>query len=82
MSMTGTKMVHVPYKGTAPAYVDLLSGATSLIFDNLVTAMPQVKAGKLKALGVTSARRFAEAPDVPAIGETLPGYEPAFGMAS
>jgi tripartite-type tricarboxylate transporter receptor subunit TctC len=75
MSMTGTKMVHVPYKGTAPAYVDLLSGATSLIFDNLVTAMPQVKAGKLKALGVTSARRFADAPDVPAIGETLPGYD-------
>ena len=69
-SMTGTKMVHVPYKGTAPAYTDLLSGQVSMIFDNMVTAHPQVKAGKLKALGVSSAQRAAQAPDVPTIAES------------
>ena len=75
-SMTGTKMVHVPYKGTAPAYVDLLSGTTSLIFDNMVTALPQVRAGKLKALGVTSGARAEQAPEVPTIAESgVAGYE-------
>ena len=76
MNMTGTKMTHVAYKGTAPAYVDLLSGATSLMFDNLVTALPQVKAGKLKALAVTPAQRASQAPEVPTMAEAgLAGYE-------
>lgn len=76
MSLTGTKMVHVAYKGTAPAYVDLLSGTTSLIFDNLVTALPQVKAGKLKGIAVTTAQRAPQAPDVPTMAEGgLAGYE-------
>lgn len=75
-SMTGTKMVHVPYKGTAPAYTDLLSGQVSMIFDNMVTAYPQVKAGKLKALGVSSAQRASQAPEVPTIAESgVPGYD-------
>ena len=75
-SMTGTKMVHVPYKGTAPAYIDLLSGQVSMIFDNMVTALPQVKAGKMRALGVSSAQRAAQAPDVPTIAEAgVPGYD-------
>ena len=76
LNMTGTKMTHVAYKGTAPAYVDLLSGATSLMFDNLVTALPQVKAGKLKALAVTPAQRASQAPEVPTMAEAgLAGYE-------
>ena len=76
MNMTGTKMTHVAYKGTAPAYVDLLSGATALMFDNLVTALPQVKAGKLKALAVTPAQRASQAPEVPTMAEAgLAGYE-------
>jgi tripartite-type tricarboxylate transporter receptor subunit TctC len=75
-SMTGTKMVHVPYKGTAPAYTDLLSGQVSMIFDNMVTAHPQVKAGKLKALGVSSVQRASQAPEVPTIAEAgVPGYD-------
>ncbi len=76
MNMTGTKMTHIPYKGTAPAYVDLLSGATALLFDNMVTALPQVKAGKLKALAVSSAQRASQAPEVPTMSESgLPGYD-------
>lgn len=76
MNMTGTKMTHVAYKGTAPAYVDLLSGATSLLFDNMVTALPQVKAGKLKAIAVSTAQRASQAPEVPTMAESgLPGYE-------
>ena len=76
LNMTGTKMTHVAYKGTAPAYVDLLSGATALMFDNLVTALPQVKAGKLKALAVTPAQRASQAPEVPTMAEAgLAGYE-------
>ena len=76
MNMTGTKMTHVAYKGTAPAYVDLLSGTTSLMFDNMVTALPQVKAGKLKAIAVSGAQRASQAPEVPTVAESgLPGYE-------
>ena len=76
MNMTGTKMTHIAYKGTAPAYVDLLSGATSLMFDNMVTALPQVKAGKLKAIAVSTAQRMSQAPEVPTVAEAgLPGFE-------
>ena len=76
MNMSGTKMNHIAYKGTAPAYVELLSGATSLMFDNLVTALPQVKAGKLKAIAVSTAQRVSQAPEVPTVAEGgLPGFE-------
>jgi tripartite-type tricarboxylate transporter receptor subunit TctC len=74
-SMAGVDIVNVPYKGTAPAMTDLLGGQISLMFASVVTGAPQVKAGKLKALGVTSARRIAQLPEVPAIAEAVPGYE-------
>ena len=74
--MTGADIVHVPYKGSAPAITDLLGGQVSLMFDNLPSALPQVKAGKLRALGVTSARRSQAAPEIPTIAESgVPGYE-------
>jgi len=72
--LTGTDMVHVPYKGSAPALQDLLSGATQIMFDNMPSAWPHVQAGKLRALGVTSKSRNKAAPDVPAIDEFVPGY--------
>jgi tripartite-type tricarboxylate transporter receptor subunit TctC len=73
--MTGTSMVHVPYKGGAPATTDLLAGQVQLIFNNVLSAMPHVRSGRLRALGVTSSARAAAFPDVPAIAETVPGYE-------
>jgi tripartite-type tricarboxylate transporter receptor subunit TctC len=74
--MAGTKIVHVPYKGRAMAIPDLLGGHITMMFDNLPSALPVVKEGKLRALGVTSAQRSASAPDIPTIAEQgLPGYE-------
>ncbi|MGZ5179446.1 MAG: Bug family tripartite tricarboxylate transporter substrate binding protein [Ramlibacter sp.] len=73
--MTGGKMVHVPYKSSAESLNALLSGqGADLIFENLAPALPHIKAGKLRALGVTSDRRASALPDVPAIAETLPGF--------
>jgi tripartite-type tricarboxylate transporter receptor subunit TctC len=75
-SMAGIKMSHVPYKGSAPALTDVMSGQVDVMFDTTLSAMPFVKAGKLKALGLTSSVRSAAAPDVPTISESgLPGYE-------
>jgi tripartite-type tricarboxylate transporter receptor subunit TctC len=74
--MTGTQMQHVPYKGSGPMIPDLLAGNIQLSFENITTAYPQVKAGKLKALAVTSAKRSLVAPDVPSMAEAgLPGYD-------
>ncbi len=73
--MAGIALTHVPYKGTGPATVDLVAGQVQLSMPNVLTALPQIKGGKLRALGVTSARRATGLADVPAIGETLPGYE-------
>jgi tripartite-type tricarboxylate transporter receptor subunit TctC len=75
MAMTGIKMTHVPYRGSAPAMNDLLPGRVQLIFDNLPGSIEHIKAGSLRALGVTAAKRSAALPDVPTIGETVPGYE-------
>src|SRR4051812_43460153 len=80
-SMAGINLTHVPYKGTAPAMTDLLGGQVDLLFDNLITAMPHVKAGKLKILGVGGAKRVAAFPDVPAIAERLPGFHSETWMA-
>ena len=75
-TMAGIKMAHVPYKGSAPALTDVMSGQVDVMFDTTLSAMPFVKAGKLKALGLTSPVRSPAAPDVPTIAESgLPGYE-------
>ena len=81
-SMAKLEMAHVPYKGTAPAMTDLLGGQVELMFDNLITAMPHVKAGKLKLLGVGGAKRIAAFPGVPAIAERYPGFHSETWMAS
>ena len=73
--MSGTDMTHVPYKGSAPAMMDVIGGQVQLMFDNTVTAWPQVQAGKVRALGVTTKQRLKSAPEVPAIAEFLPGFE-------
>jgi tripartite-type tricarboxylate transporter receptor subunit TctC len=74
--LTGGKMVHVPYKSSAESLNALLSGqGADVIFENLAPAMPQIQAGKLRALGVTSAKRSSVLPDVPAIAEALPGFD-------
>ena len=75
-TMAGIKMNHIPYKGSAPALTDVMGGQASLMFDTMLSAMPQVKNGKLKAIAVTSAARSPAAPDVPTVAESgLPGYE-------
>ena len=75
-SMTKTDMVHVPYKGGAPAMIDLIAGQVQLVFSSAPTAVPQVKAGKVRALAVTTLKRSTVLPDLPTIAESgLPGYE-------
>ena len=75
-TMAGIKMNHIPYKGSAPALTDVMGGQASLMFDTMLSAMPHVKNGKLKAIAVTSAARSPAAPDVPTVAESgLPGYE-------
>jgi tripartite-type tricarboxylate transporter receptor subunit TctC len=73
--MTGVRLLNVPYKGTAPALADVLGGQVDLMFISLVTGTAQVRAGNLRAYGVTSAQRQASLPDIPAIGEIVPGFE-------
>ena len=73
--MAGLKMAHVPYRGEAPAITDLLGGQVQVVFSTPGSVMSAVKSGTLRALGVTSAKRMDVLPDVPAIAETLPGYE-------
>jgi tripartite-type tricarboxylate transporter receptor subunit TctC len=75
-SMTGIDMVHVPYKGSAPAVADLLGGQTAIMFDNMPSAIQHVRAGKLRPIAVTTAKRSPELPDVPTIAEAgVPGYD-------
>src|SRR5262245_31358868 len=74
--LTGTQMQHIPYKGSGPMIPDLLAGTIQLSFENITTAYPQVKAGKLKALAVTTSKRSFVAPDVPTMVEAgLAGYD-------
>ena len=83
-TMTGTYMVHFPYRGSGPALLDLIGGTMDLMFDNLPSALPQIKAGKLIALAVTSGERIAALPEVPTVAEAGPvkGYEASswFGL--
>jgi len=72
--MTGIEMVHVPYKGSAPALVDLLAGQVNIMFDNLLATNQYIKSGKLRLLGVGSAKRQSSVPDAPAIAEVVPGF--------
>jgi tripartite-type tricarboxylate transporter receptor subunit TctC len=72
---TGARFLHVPYKGGGPAMIDLMGGQVSLMFATVSTALPQVKAGKIRALGLTSKSRSPVFPGVPSIAETVPGYE-------
>jgi tripartite-type tricarboxylate transporter receptor subunit TctC len=75
-SMAGTKMQHIPYKGSGPMLIDLMSGTVNIAFDNLSASMPHIKAGKLKALATTGAARSPALPDLPTIGEAgLAGYD-------
>jgi tripartite-type tricarboxylate transporter receptor subunit TctC len=74
-SMTGTSMTHVPYKGRQFAIPDLVGGQIQLMFDNMPSALPMAREGKIRALAQTTAKRSAAAPDVPTVAETVPGFE-------
>jgi len=83
-ALTKCDMLHVPYRGSALAMPDVISNKVQLIFDNLPTAAEQARGGTVRALGVTSAKRWPSVPDVPAIAETVPGYEATvfYGMSA
>lgn len=74
-ALTKVEMTHVPYRGSAIAFPDLISNKVQVIFDNLPSALEQVRGGNLRALGVTSPQRWPSVPDVPSIAETVPGFE-------
>jgi tripartite-type tricarboxylate transporter receptor subunit TctC len=84
MAMSGTKMLHVPYRGAASAITDMLGNRVQVIFDNMPSIIQHVTSGKLRALAVTTAARSPELPDVPTVAETVPGYEASalFGMGA
>ncbi|MDB5905057.1 MAG: hypothetical protein JWM26_3935 [Betaproteobacteria bacterium] len=73
--MSGTKMTHVPYKGATPATTDLLGGHISWMFVSILPAIPQIRSGRLRAIGVSDSRRSSALPEVPTVAETLPGFE-------
>ena len=73
--MTGVDIVHVPYRGSTPALTDLLAGQVQVMFDATPASLPHIKAGKLRALAVTTAKRIELLPDVPTVGDFVPGYE-------
>ncbi len=83
-AMTGVDMVHVPYRGSAPAVTDLLSGRVQVMFDNMPSSISHIKAGTLRVLAVTTATRSPELPDVPTVGETVKDFEASawFGMGA
>src|SRR5205807_8605935 len=80
--MTGVELTNIPYKGSAPALTDLIGGTVQVIFDNMPPSLPHIRAGKLRALAVTTAVRSDALPDVPTVAETVPGYEASafYGM--
>ena len=74
-SMTGTQMTHVPYKGRQYAIPDLVGGSIQLMFDNMPSALPMAREGKIRAIAVTTAKRSSAAPEIPTIAESIPGFE-------
>ena len=74
-TMAGIEMTHIPYKGIPPAVTDVIAGRVTMLMTTTISAAPHVKSGRLRALAITSPKRLAAMPDVPAIGETVPGYE-------
>jgi len=72
--MTGTDMVHIPYKGGAQGVMDVIGGQVHMTFGNMPTVLPHARAGKVRAIAVTSAERWFNAPDIPAVAETVPGF--------
>ncbi|OLB78182.1 MAG: MFS transporter [Alphaproteobacteria bacterium 13_2_20CM_2_64_7] len=83
-TMTGINLVHVPYRGTAPALSDLLAGQVEVLFDNIPGSIGHIRSGKVRALGVTGSKRVAAIPEVPTMGETVPGYDVSiwYGIAA
>jgi tripartite-type tricarboxylate transporter receptor subunit TctC len=84
MAMTGAKMLHVAYKGAAPATTDLISNRVQVMFDNMPSIIGHIRGGELRALAVTTSQRSSQLPDVPTVAETVPGYEASalFGMGA
>jgi len=84
MAMTGAKMLHVPYRGAAPATTDMLGNRVQVMFDNMPSIIGHIRGGELRALAVTTAQRSPELPDVPTVAETVPVYEASalFGMGA
>jgi len=84
MAMSGAQMVHIPYKGAAPAITDLLGDRVQVMFDNMPSIIQHISAGSLRALAVTTLQRSPQLPDVPTVAETVPGYEASalFGMGA
>src|SRR4051812_21429066 len=82
--MKGITMEHIAYKSSPLAHIDMISGQVHAMFDAMPTALPQIKAGRLRAVAVTTAKRSPQLPDLPTIGETVPGFEAAgwFGYAA
>src|SRR6185437_16305584 len=82
--MTGIKMTHVPYRGTAPALTDLIGGQVQMVFCTIPSAIQYIKSGQLRAIAVTGATRYDGTPDIPTVGETVKGFESAqwYGMGA
>ena len=82
--MTGVNMVHVPYRGAAPVLTDLLGGQVQFVFDGMSSSIEHIRAGKLRALAVTTATRSEALPDIPTVGDFVPGYEASswFGVGA
>jgi tripartite-type tricarboxylate transporter receptor subunit TctC len=73
-SVAGVDMTHIPYRGSAPALADVIGGRVEVMFDTLLASLPHIRSGALRGLGLTGIDRSALVPDIPAIGETVPGY--------